>query len=84
MLERTADGHVGKSDGDGVKGVGVKFRVPLYDVEGALGGEGVIVAMDTMDDFAFFSVRVGGDSEVRMFNGGMDRFGCWCPRQWVD
>ena len=43
---------------------------------------------DTVDDFAFFGVRVGGDGKVRAFNGCLDRLGGWCAWErdgrWVD
>ena len=38
MLEGAADGRVGEADSDGAEGIGVKFGVPLHDVEGALWG----------------------------------------------
>jgi hypothetical protein len=54
----------------------------LHDIKRTLRGEGVVVAMDVGYDFAFFGVRVGGDSKVWAFDGGMDRFGSRCTREW--
>jgi hypothetical protein len=56
--------------------------VSLHDVEGALRREGVVVVMDAGHDLAFFGVRVGGNGEVWAFDGGMDRLGSWCAREW--
>ena len=64
MLEGTANSCIGEADGDGAEGGGVEFWVPLHDIEGALRRKGVIVAMDAVDDFAFFGLGVGGDGET--------------------
>jgi hypothetical protein len=61
--------------------------MPLHGVEGALRGEGVVVAMDAGHDFTFFGVRVGGDGEVWAFDESVDRLGGRCARwgdRWVD
>ena len=56
MLEGMANGRVGKTDGDCAQRPGVEFGMSLHDVEGALRGEWVVVAVDSIDDFPFFSV----------------------------
>jgi hypothetical protein len=78
MLEGTADGHVGETNGDGSKSAHVELRVSLHNVEGTLQGEGVIVAMDAGNDLAFLCIRVRGDGEVWAFSGGMYGLRGWC------
>jgi hypothetical protein len=38
--------------------------------------------MNTRDDLAFLCVGVGGNGEVRSFDGSADGFGGWCTREW--
>jgi hypothetical protein len=78
MLEGAANGRVGETDGDGVKGASVKLGVSLHDIERALRGEGVVVAMDAGDDLAFFRLGIRGNGEVWAFGRGMDGLGGWC------
>ena len=82
MLESASDSRVGEADGDGAESACFEFWVSLYDVEGALGREGVVVAMDAGHDFAFFGVRVGGNGEMWAFDGGVGRLGSWCAMEW--
>ena len=64
MLEGAADGRVGETDGDGAEGAGIQLGMSLHDIERALGREGVVVSMDTIDDFTLFGVGVWGDGEA--------------------
>ena len=41
------------------------------------------MSVETIDDLAFFCVGVGGDGEMRAFNGGMGGFGSRGPREEV-
>ena len=88
MLKGAADGHVGKTDGDGAESTGIELWVSLHDIERALGGEGVVVAVDSRDDFAFFCVGVRGDGEVWAFGGSVDGFWGQCSGErnggWID
>ena len=79
MLEGTADSRIGEADGDGAESARIEFRMSLHDVEGALGREGVVVSMDTIDDFALFRLGVWGDGESWAC-GGMSVFNGWCER----
>ena len=79
MLEGTADGRVGEADGDGAEGAGIQFGMPLHDVEGALRRERVVVAVDTVDDFALFGLGVWGDGKTGAC-GGMSGFWGRCTR----
>ena len=83
VLESAADSRVGEADGDGAEGARVEFWVSLHDVEGALGREGVVVSVDTVDDFALFCLRVWGDGESRA-HGSVSGFGGWCTRRGGD
>jgi hypothetical protein len=56
VLEGTADGRIGETDGDGAESTRVKLWVSLHDVERALGREGIVVSVDTIDDFAFLGL----------------------------
>ena len=82
MLEGTADGRIGETDGNGAKGTGVQFGVPLHDIERTLRGEGVVVTVDAGYDFTFLCVRVRCNGELWAFDGGLDRFRGWCAREW--
>ena len=73
VLERTTDGRIGETNGDGPEGACVELWVSLHDIEGALWGKGIIVLVDTVDNFALFCVRVGGNGEARAC-GSMDGF----------
>ena len=79
VLESTADGRVGKTDGDGTEGTGVEFRMSLYDIERALGRQGIVVSMDTVNDFAFLGLGVWRDGEA-WARGSGNSFGGWCAR----
>ena len=79
MLEGTADSRVGEADGDGAESARVELGVSLHDVEGALRGEWIVVSVDTVDDFALFGFRVGGDGELWAYRSVSD-FGGWCAR----
>ena len=88
MLEGAADGRVGKADGDGAEGAGIKLWVSLHDIEGALRREGVVVVMDARDNLALLRVGVRGDGEMWAFSGSVDGFGGWCTGKrnggWID
>ena len=88
VLECTADGCVGETDGDGAKGSGVELRLSPHDFEEALGGQGVVAVVDARYDLAFFGVRVGGNGEMWAFGGSVDGLGGWCTRErdggWID
>ena len=79
VLEGAADGRVGKADGDSTKGAGVEFRVSLHDIERALGRQGVVVSVDTVNDFAFLGLGVWGDGEAWTCGSG-GSFGGRCAR----
>ena len=79
VLESAANGHVGEADGNGAEGAGVEFWVSLHDIERTLGRQGVVVSMDTVDDFAFLGLRVWGDGEA-WAHGSVSSFGGWCAR----
>ena len=80
VLESAADSRVGEANGDGAEGARVEFRVSLHDIEGALGRKGVVVSVDTVDDFALFCLGVWGDGESRAY-GSVGGFGGWCARR---
>ena len=79
MLESAADGRVGEADGNGAEGARLELWVSLYNVEGALRGKGVVVSVDTVDDFALFGLGVWGDGEAWSF-GDRGGFGGRCTR----
>ena len=83
VLEGTANSRVGEADGDGTEGARVELWVSLHNIEGALGREGVVVSVDTVDDFAFFCLRVWGDGESRAY-GSVSGLGGWCTRRGGD
>jgi hypothetical protein len=72
-----ANGRIGQTDGDSAEGAGIQLRVPLHDVERTLGGERVVVLVDTVDDFALFCLGVWGDGEAWAC-GGMIGFRSCC------
>ena len=79
VLECAADGRVSEADGDGTKGACVELGVSLHDVEGALGREGVVVSVDTINNLALFRLGVWGDGEAWAC-GSVSVFGGWCER----
>ena len=74
MLEGTTDGRVGEADGNGAEGAGIELRMSLHDIKRALRRKRVVVSVDTVDDFAFFGLRVWGDGEAWAY-GGVSGFG---------
>ena len=82
VLEGTTDGRIGKADGDGTEGAGVQLGMSLHNIERALWREGMAVAADAGYDFTFLGIRVRCDGELWAFDGGLDRFGSWCAREW--
>ena len=77
MLESMANGRVGEANGDGAESAGVELWVSLHDIERALRREGVVVAMNSRDDLAFFRLGIRGDGEVWAFSRGMDGLRGW-------
>ena len=84
VLECTTNGHVSKADSDGAESGGVELRVSLHDIERALRGEGVVIVVNTGDDFTLFGLGVNSKYKRGVIfwasNGGDDRFWSRCTR----
>ena len=82
VLECMTNGHVSEADSNGAESGGVELGVSLHDVERALWGEGVVIVVDTGDDFTLFGLGVNSKYKRGVIfwasNGGDDRF--WSRR----